>query len=44
MEDGYYDMFEIMKALHDVSYDGTVILDHSPNLLSSIEPMLRPKR
>src|SRR5579862_8846105 len=30
MDDGYYDMFKIMKALDDVNFDGIVILDHSP--------------
>ena len=30
MDDGYYDMYKIMKALHDVNFDGIVILDHSP--------------
>jgi mannonate dehydratase len=33
MDNGYYDMFKIMKALHDVNYDGIVILDHSPGLV-----------
>jgi len=30
MDDGYYDMYKIMKALHDVKFDGIMILDHSP--------------
>jgi mannonate dehydratase len=30
MDNGYYDMYKIMKALRDVNYDGIVILDHSP--------------
>ncbi len=30
MENGYYDMYKIMKALRDVNFDGIVILDHSP--------------
>src|SRR5712691_13524990 len=30
MDDGYYDMWKIMKALRDVNFDGIVILDHSP--------------
>jgi mannonate dehydratase len=33
MDNGYYDMYKIMKALRDVNYDGIVILDHSPNLI-----------
>ena len=34
MDNGYYDMYKIMKALRDVNYDGIVILDHSPSLVS----------
>ena len=30
MDNGYYDMYKIMKALHDVNFDGIVILDHTP--------------
>jgi mannonate dehydratase len=33
MDNGYYDMYKIMKALRDVNYDGIVILDHSPSLV-----------
>jgi mannonate dehydratase len=33
MDDGYYDMYKIMKALRDVRFDGIVILDHSPRLV-----------
>ena len=33
MDNGYYDMYKIMKALHDVNYDGIVILDHTPDLV-----------
>ena len=33
MDNGYYDMWKIMKALRDVSYDGIVILDHSPTMV-----------
>jgi mannonate dehydratase len=32
MDNGYYDMYKIMKALHDVNYDGIVILDHTPGM------------
>jgi mannonate dehydratase len=32
MDNGYYDMYKIMKALHDVGFDGIVILDHTPDL------------
>ena len=31
MDNGYYDMYKIMKALRDVNFDGIVILDHSPD-------------
>lgn len=33
MDDGYYDMWKIMKALRDVNFDGIVILDHSPAMV-----------
>jgi mannonate dehydratase len=33
MDNGYYDMFKIMKALHDVKFAGIVILDHSPRMV-----------
>jgi len=32
MDNGYYDMYKIMKALRDVNYDGIVILDHTPSM------------
>ncbi len=32
MDNGYYDMYKIMKALHDVQFAGIVILDHSPRM------------
>ena len=33
MDDGYYDMSKIMRALQEVKFDGIVILDHSPELV-----------
>ena len=33
MDNGYYDMYKIMKALRDVNFDGIVILDHTPALV-----------
>jgi mannonate dehydratase len=33
MDNGYYDMWKIMKALRDVSFNGIVILDHSPTMV-----------
>jgi mannonate dehydratase len=33
MDNGYYDMYKIMKALRDVNFDGIVILDHSPSMV-----------
>ena len=33
MDNGYYDMYKIMKALRDVEFDGIVILDHSPRMV-----------
>ncbi len=33
MDNGYYDMYKIMKGLRDVNFDGIVILDHTPTLV-----------
>ncbi len=33
MDNGYHDMYGIMKALADVQFDGIVILDHTPKLV-----------
>jgi mannonate dehydratase len=33
MDNGYYDMYKIMKTLRDVAFDGIVILDHSPRMV-----------
>jgi mannonate dehydratase len=33
MDNGYYDMWKIMKALRDERFDGIVILDHSPTMV-----------
>jgi mannonate dehydratase len=33
MDDGYYDMWKIMKALRSANFDGIVILDHSPAMV-----------
>ena len=30
MDNGYYDMYKIMKAMRDINFDGIAILDHSP--------------
>ncbi|MGA2145181.1 MAG: mannonate dehydratase [Bryobacteraceae bacterium] len=32
MDNGYYDMYRIMKALREVDYDGIVIPDHVPHM------------
>jgi mannonate dehydratase len=32
MDDGYYDMYKIMKALREVEFDGIVIPDHIPRM------------
>lgn len=38
VDEGYMDMAKIVDALRDVGYDGTVILDHSPDLVGAEEP------
>jgi mannonate dehydratase len=32
LDDGYMDMYKVMKVLYDVDYDGTITLDHTPKL------------
>jgi mannonate dehydratase len=32
MDDGYYDMYKVMKVLVDINFDGVVIPDHVPEL------------
>ncbi len=32
MDDGYYDMYKVMKALVEVDFDGIVIPDHIPGV------------
>ncbi len=38
MDNGYYDMSEIMKALVEVKFDGIVILDHTPEVVGGHYP------
>jgi mannonate dehydratase len=33
IDNGYYDMYKVMKALQDITYDGIVIPDHFPKLI-----------
>ena len=35
MDNGYYDMYKIMKGLREVNFDGIVILDHSPIMVGT---------
>ena len=32
LDDGYLDMYQVMKALREVRYDGTIVPDHIPQL------------
>ncbi len=32
MDDGYLDMYKVMKALRDVDFDGVIIADHIPQM------------
>lgn len=34
LDDGYMDMYEVMRAFCDVDYDGTMILDHTPHIIN----------
>lgn len=38
IDGGYGDMYKIMKTLKDNDYDGTVILDHTPQFIESAGP------
>ena len=38
MDNGYYDMYQIMKALNEVKFDGIVILDHTPEVVGGHYP------
>jgi mannonate dehydratase len=40
MDNGYYDMYKIMKALADVRFDGIAILDHSPGMVGANYPQM----
>lgn len=33
IDDGYMDMYKVMKALREVNFDGVVIADHVPNIV-----------
>jgi mannonate dehydratase len=33
LDDGYADMYKIMKALKDVDFDGVLIADHIPSMV-----------
>ena len=33
IDDGYYDMHRVMRALRDVEFDGCVIPDHIPSMV-----------
>ena len=35
LDDGYADMYKIMKALKDVDFDGVIIADHIPRMVGS---------
>jgi mannonate dehydratase len=35
LDDGYYDMFKVMKAMVDVKFDGIAIPDHIPSMGSA---------
>jgi mannonate dehydratase len=40
MDNGYYDMVKIMKALREAQFDGVAILDHSPALVGGRNPQV----
>ncbi|MBT9332399.1 mannonate dehydratase [Paracidobacterium acidisoli] len=38
MDNGYYDMYKIMKAAREVNFDGIIILDHTPSVVGGHYP------
>jgi mannonate dehydratase len=40
MDNGYYDMYKIAKALRDVNFNGIMILDHSPTMVGGANAQL----
>jgi mannonate dehydratase len=42
MDNGYYDMYKIMKALRDTDFDGIVIPDHVPRMDGPVAPDAPP--
>lgn len=38
IDGGYGDVYKIIKTLKDADYDGTVILDHTPEFVTSSGP------
>ena len=37
MDDGYGDMYKVMKVIRDVNFDGILILDHSPSMVGGAQ-------
>jgi mannonate dehydratase len=38
LDNGYMDMYQVMKVFCEIGYDGTMILDHTPKFASSFGP------
>jgi mannonate dehydratase len=38
LDNGYMEMYKLMKLFCQVDYDGTIILDHTPKFVSSFGP------
>jgi mannonate dehydratase len=37
LDNGYMDMYQVMKTFCEISYDGTMILDHTPHFAPGFE-------
>jgi mannonate dehydratase len=40
MDNGYMDMYKVMKALREVNFNGVVILDHTPSMVGGRYPQV----
>ena len=36
MDDGYFDMYKIVRALHEVGFDGAIMSDHLPRMVGGV--------
>jgi len=39
VDEGYMDMYKVMKAFHEAGYDGTMVCDHTPHMINDPEDL-----